>query len=100
MNNQDYTLYRVRLSKQYRDKALRCFPSQKLYEIYSHLVKQFLVNLNQDTQLLSETRSNDRVSMWIDKGVSNMVVTRAMVFKITPSRVVYTAIVLGLDRLP
>lgn len=99
MNNQDYTLYRVRLSKQYRDKAKRFFPSQKLYETYSQLVKQFIVNLNQDTQLFSETQSNDRVSIWIDKGVSNLVVTRAMVFKVTPSRVVYTAIVIGLDKL-
>jgi len=99
MNNQDYTLYRVRLSKQYRDKAKRFFPSQNLYETYTLLVRKFLADLNQDTQLLSESRSNDRVSVWIDRGVSNMVVTRAMVFKVTPSRVIYTAIVLGLDQL-
>lgn len=99
MNSQDYTLYRVRLSKQYRDKAKRFFPTQPLYETYGQMVKQFLANLNQDTQLLSEARSNDRVSIWIDRGVSNRVVTRAMVFKMTPSRIVYTAIVLGLDQL-
>jgi len=99
MNNQDYTLYRVRLSKQHRDKALRAYPSQKLYETYSMLVNQFLANLTKDTHLLSESRLNDRVSIWIDRGVSNKVITHAMVLRLTPSRVVYTAIVLGLDQL-
>lgn len=99
MNNPDYKLYRVRLSKAHREKALKEYPHQKLYETFSQLVEKFLLNLNENTHLLTETRHNERVSIWIDVGVSNRVLTRAMVFKVTPSRVVYTAIVLGLEQL-
>lgn len=99
MNSQERKLYRVRLSRSYRDKALKAYPKQKLYETYSQLVEQFLVNLNENTHLLTETRNNARVSIWIDAGVSSRVVTRSVAFKVTPSRVVYTAIVLGLEPL-
>lgn len=101
MNNDDFTLYRVRLSNEQRQGIERITHQndERKCDVYSRLVNDFINDINEKTYLLSDSKSSDRVSIWIERSVSDRLVEKADQYAMTPSRIVYTAITTGLDRL-